>query len=128
MDLEDFKKQLENNSEVVYPESDYDKRQCAAAKATDERSVLPIHSVIAFNKTQMESTKLDCSKGWVKIERLIDDEEKESVKLTTNMDDEGELALTLSYDCEDKANTSFNNLSKTKPDELQAAILQVLGL
>ena len=70
----------------------------------------------------MKVTKLDCSKGWVKIERL-----KESVKLT-NMDDKGELVLTLSYDCEDKANISFDNLSKTKPDELQAAVLQMLGL
>jgi uncharacterized protein VirK/YbjX len=71
-------------------------------------------------------TKLKCSNGWVKIERIIDEEE--SVKLTTNMDDEGELALTLSYDCENKANTSFDNLSKSKPDELQAGILKMLGL
>jgi len=73
-------------------------------------------------------TKLKCSNRWVKIERIIDEEEKESVKLTTNMDDEGELALTLSYDCENKANTSFDNLSKSKPDELQAGILKMLGL
>jgi hypothetical protein len=73
-------------------------------------------------------TKLKCLNGWVKIERIIDEEEKESVKLTTNMDDEGELALTLSYDCENKANTSFDNLSKSKPDELQAGILKMLGL
>jgi hypothetical protein len=73
-------------------------------------------------------TKLKCSNGWVKIERIIDEEEKESVKLTTNMDDEGELALTLSYDCENKANTSFDNLSKSKPDELQSGILKMLGL
>lgn len=45
MDLDDFKKKLESNNEIVYPESDYDKRQCAAANATDESSVLPIHSV-----------------------------------------------------------------------------------
>ena len=74
-------------------------------------------------------TKLECSNGWVKIERVIDeDSEQEGVKLTNNMDDEGELSLTLSYDCEDKANTSFDNLSKAKPDELQAAILQMLGV
>ena len=73
-------------------------------------------------------TKLKCSNGWVKIERIIDEEEKESVKLTINMDDEGDLALTLSYDCENKANTSFDNLSKSKPDELQAGISKMLDL
>ena len=72
-------------------------------------------------------TRLECSNGWVKIERVIEDE-SEGVNLITNMDDEGELSLTLSYDCEETANTSFNNLSKSKPDELQAAILQMLGL
>ena len=72
-------------------------------------------------------TRLECSNGWVKIERVIEDE-SEGVNLITNMDDEGELALTLSYDCEETANTSFYNLSKSKPDELQAAILQMLGL
>lgn len=30
MDLEDIKKQFESKNEVVYPESDYDKRQSAA--------------------------------------------------------------------------------------------------
>ena len=73
--------------------------------------------------------KIECSKGWVEIERVMDeDSEHKGVKLTTNMDDEGELALTLNYDCEDKANTSFDKLSKAKPDELQSAILQMLGL
>lgn len=72
-------------------------------------------------------TRLECSNGWVEVERVIE-EESEGVKLTTNMEDEGELALTLSYNCEEKANTSFKNLSKAKPDELQAAILQMLGL
>ena len=66
-------------------------------------------------------------KGWVKVERLIE-EEKEAVKLTTNIDDEGELGLTLSYDEIEKANKSFDNLSKQNPDELQVAILQMLGL
>ena len=75
----------------------------------------------------MESIKIECSKGWVKVERLID-EQKESVKLTTNIDDEGELGLTLSYDAIEKADKSFNNLSKQNPDELQVAILQMLGL
>lgn len=75
----------------------------------------------------MESIKLKCSNGWVKVERLID-EEKESVKVTTNIDDEGEIGLTISYNTTDKANNSFNNLSKQNPDELQAAILQTLGL
>lgn len=75
----------------------------------------------------MESIKLECSKGWVKIERLID-EEKEAVRLITNIDEEGELGLTLSYDGVEKADKSFNNLSKQNPDELQVAILQMLGL
>jgi len=75
----------------------------------------------------MKSLKLECSKGWVKVERLID-EEKEAVKLTTNIDDEGELGLTLSYDAIEKADKSFNNLLKQNPDELQVAILQMLGL
>ena len=46
MDLKDLKKKLENNNEVVYPESDYNKRQYAAAKSTNERSVLPTRSII----------------------------------------------------------------------------------
>lgn len=75
----------------------------------------------------MESIKLECSKGWVKIERLID-EEKEAVRLITNIDEEGELGLTLYYDGVEKADKSFNNLSKQNPDELQVAILQMLGL
>ena len=75
----------------------------------------------------MESIKLECSKGWVKVERLID-EDKEAVKLTTNIDDEGELGLTLSYDEMEKADKSFKNLSNQNPDELQVAILQMLGL
>jgi len=75
----------------------------------------------------MQAIKLECTKGWVKVERLIE-EEKEAVKLTTNIDDEGELGLTLSYDEIEKANKSFDNLSKQNPDELQVAILQMLGL
>jgi len=75
----------------------------------------------------MEAIKLECSKGWVKVERLID-EDKEAVKLTTNIDDEGELGLTLSYDEIEKADKSFKNLSNQNPDELQVAILQMLGL
>ena len=75
----------------------------------------------------MESIKLECSKGWVKVERLID-EDKEAVKLTTNIDDEGELGLTLSYDEIEKADKSFKNLWNQNPDELQVAILQMLGL
>ncbi len=75
----------------------------------------------------MEAIKLECSKGWVKVERLID-EYKEAVKLTTNIDDEGELGLTLSYDEIEKADKSFKNLSNQNPDELQVAILQMLGL
>lgn len=31
MDSDDLKKQLESNNEIVYPKSDYDKRECAAA-------------------------------------------------------------------------------------------------
>ena len=75
----------------------------------------------------MEAIKLECSKGWVKVERLID-EDKEAVKLTTNIDDEGGLGLTLSYDEMEKADKSFKNLSNQNPDELQVAILQMLGL
>lgn len=75
----------------------------------------------------MEAIKLECSKGWVKVERLID-EDKEAVKLTTNIDDEGELGLTLFYDEIEKADKSFKNLSNQNPDELQVAILQMLGL
>jgi hypothetical protein len=71
-------------------------------------------------------TKLECSNGWVKIERVTD--ERESVKLTTNIHDEGKLTLRLNYDCEKKANTSFDNLSKLNPDDLQAGILEQLSL
>lgn len=71
--------------------------------------------------------KLECKNGWVKIQRTID-EDNESVKLTTNIDDEGEMALTLSYDSTIKADTSFENLSKRNPDELKAGIMQMLGL
>jgi hypothetical protein len=71
-------------------------------------------------------TKLECSNGWVKIERVTD--ERESVKLTTNIHNEGKLTLRLNYDCEKKANTSFNYLSKLNPDDLQAGILEQLSL
>ena len=71
-------------------------------------------------------TKLECSNGWVKIERITD--ERESVKLTTNIHNEGKLTLRLNYDCEKKANTSFDNLSKLNPDDLQAGILEQLSL
>jgi len=71
-------------------------------------------------------TKLECSNGWVKIERVTD--ERESVKLTTNIHNEGKLTLRLNYDCEKKANTSFDYLSKLNPDDLQAGILEQLSL
>lgn len=71
--------------------------------------------------------QLECTNGWVKIKRIID-EDKESVKLTTNINDEGEMSLTLSYDCESKADTAFENLSKSNPDELKAGVMQMLGL
>ena len=74
----------------------------------------------------MDETKLECSNGWVKIERITD--ERESVKLTTNIHNEGKLTLRLNYDCEKKANTSFDYLSKLNPDDLQAGILENLGL
>ena len=72
-------------------------------------------------------TKLECLDGWVEIERIIEDGDY-GVKLTTNMEDEGELVFTLSYDCRDKADSLFNNLSKANPNELQAAILQMVGI
>lgn len=78
-------------------------------------------------KNEIEEIKIEYSKGWVKVERLIY-EGKEAVKLTTNIDDEGELGLTLSYDAIEKADKSFKNLSKQNPDYLQVAILQMLGL
>ena len=56
----------------------------------------------------MDETKLECSNGWVKIERVTD--ERESVKLTTNIHNRGELTLRLNYDSEKKANTSFDTL------------------
>ena len=71
-------------------------------------------------------TKLECSNGWVKIERVTD--ERESVKLTTNIHNEGKLTLRLNYDCEKKAKTSFDYLSKLNPDDLQAGILEQLSL
>ena len=74
----------------------------------------------------MDETKLECSNGWVKIERVTD--ERESVKLTTNIHNEGKLTLRLNYDCENKANTSFDYLSKLNPDDLQAGILEQLSL
>jgi hypothetical protein len=74
----------------------------------------------------MDETKLECSNGWVKIERITD--ERESVKLTTNIHNRGELTLRLNYDLEKKANTSFDTLSKSNPDDLQAGILENLGL
>lgn len=63
MDLEDFKKKLENNNEVVFPEGDYDKRQCAAAKVTEERSALPIHSVRSrsFNELEYQAEQNECA-------------------------------------------------------------------
>ena len=73
-------------------------------------------------------TKLECSNGFVEIERIIDEDNKEGVKLTTNIDDEGTLGLTLTYDCKSKADASYQNLSKENPDKLQAGILQMLGL
>jgi hypothetical protein len=74
----------------------------------------------------MDETKLDSSNGWVKIEIVTD--ERESVKLTTNIHNEGKLTLRLNYDCEKKANTSFDYLSKLNPDDLQAGILKQLSL
>jgi hypothetical protein len=73
-------------------------------------------------------TKLECTNGYVKIQRIVDEENNESVKLTTNIEDEGEMALTLSYDCAIKADTSFKNLSKANPDELKVGVVQMLGL
>jgi hypothetical protein len=74
----------------------------------------------------MNKTKLESSNGWVKIERVTD--ERESVKLTTNIHNEGKLTLRLNYDCEKKANTSFDYLSKLNPNDLQAGILEQLSL
>ncbi len=72
--------------------------------------------------------KLDCSDGWVKIQRIIDEENNESVKILTNIDDDGEIGLTLNYDCKRKADKSFKNLSKSNPDKLKAGVMKVLGL
>jgi len=74
----------------------------------------------------MDETKLECSNGWVKIEIVTD--ERESVKLTTNIHNELKLTLRLNYDCEKKAKTSFDTLSKSNPDDLQSGILKNLGL
>jgi hypothetical protein len=74
----------------------------------------------------MDETKLECSNGWVKIERVTDG--KESVKLTTYKDNGVKLTLTLNYDSEKKANTSFDTLSKSNPDDLQAGIFENIGL
>ena len=71
--------------------------------------------------------KLECINGWVKIQRIIDEENKESVKITTNIDDDGEMSLTLSYDCKIKADKSFENLSKSNPDKLKLGVMQMLG-
>ena len=74
----------------------------------------------------MDETKLESSNGWVKIEIVTD--ERESVKLTTNIHNELKLTLRLNYDCEKKAKTSFDTLSKSNPDDLQSGILKNLGL
>ena len=74
----------------------------------------------------MNETKLECSNGWVKIEIVTD--ERKSVKLTTNIHNELKLTLRLNYDCEKKAKTSFDTLSKSNPDDLQSGILKNLGL
>ena len=74
----------------------------------------------------MNETKLESSNGWVKIEIVTD--ERESVKLTTNIHNELKLTLRLNYDCEKKAKTSFDTLSKSNPDDLQSGILKNLGL
>lgn len=73
-------------------------------------------------------TKLECTNGYVKIQRFVDEENKESVKLITNIEDDGEIGLTLSYDCATKADKSFENLSKANPEELKAGVMQMLGL
>ena len=79
-----------------------------------------------MDKIIMNETKLESSNGWVKIEIVTD--ERKSVKLTTNIHNEGKLTLRLNYDCEKKAKTSFDYLSKLNPDDLQAGILGNLGL
>jgi len=39
----------------------------------------------------MDETKLECSNGWVKTERVTD--ERKSVKLTINIHNRGELTI-----------------------------------
>lgn len=93
----------------------------------DYRIDLLCSLVVNYKTEIMKKIKLECSNGWVEIERVIDEDSyKEGVKLTTDIDD-GELSLTLSYDCKDKAYTSFKNLYKSNPDELKSAILQMIG-
>lgn len=73
-------------------------------------------------------TKLECKNGWVRIQRIIDEESNESVKILTNIDDDCEIGLTLSYDCKSKADKAFENLSKSNPDKLKDGVMQMLGL
>ena len=70
--------------------------------------------------------QLECTNGWIKIKRTIDND-KESVVFTTNIDDDAEMSLTFYYDCESKADTAFENLSKSNSDELRNKVLQILG-
>ncbi len=71
-------------------------------------------------------TKLECKDGWVKIQRIID-EGKESVKIITNTENDREIGLTFSYYSESAADSTFENLSKSNPDELRDAIMETVG-